>query len=96
MLTLDWEGETRYARYNWFDIGESEENYRLKVLTYTGDAGEYFISNESHHDKTKKVACAPSEDSDRTVRMLGAHSFCWFCHVATQFILIRKTYEYTS
>ena len=25
---------------------------------------------------------ADSEDSDQTERMLGAHSFCWFCHVA--------------
>ena len=77
--------------------------------------------HEPPHDKTNKMACAPSEDSDQpghppslirvfAVRMkkpwvlsypvsaerrlirlgrcpgwsessLGAHSFCWFCHV---------------
>ena len=35
----DWEGETRYARYNLISIGDSYDNYTLKVLSYTGDAG---------------------------------------------------------
>ena len=29
---------------------------------------------------------ADSEDSDQTGRMLGAHSSCWFCHVAALFL----------
>ena len=42
---------------------------------------------EPPHDKTNRVACAPSEDSDQpghplrlSESSLGAQSFCWFCH----------------
>ena len=39
------------------------------------------------HDKTNKMTCAPSEDSDqhmpRLICLRWAHrSFCWFCHAA--------------
>ena len=27
---------------------------------------------------------ADSNDSDQTEALLGAHSFCWFCHVMAQ------------
>ena len=44
---------------------------------------------EPPHDKTNKMARAPSEDSDQPrhppslIRVsLGAQSFCWFCHEA--------------
>ena len=38
---------------------------------------------------------AHSEDSDQTGRMLGAHSFCWFCHVAAHLssIVINSKWE---
>ena len=42
---------------------------------------------------------ADSEDSDQTGRIwsdssLGAHSFCWFCHIADQMDSQRKVSEH--
>ena len=46
-------------------------------------------SYEPSHDKTNKMACAPSEDSDQPgplpvvlSYLISAQSFCWFCHEA--------------
>ena len=36
----DWDGEKRYAQYSLFDIGGPEENYKLAVYGYTGNAGD--------------------------------------------------------
>ena len=36
----DWDGETRYAQYSLFDIGGPEDNYKLAVYGYTGNAGD--------------------------------------------------------
>ena len=36
----DWDGETRYAQYSLFDIGGPEDNYKLDVFGYTGNAGD--------------------------------------------------------
>ena len=36
----DWDGETRYAQYSLFDIGGTEDNYKLAVNGYTGNAGD--------------------------------------------------------
>ena len=43
--------------------------------------------------KPNKMACEPSEDSDQPGRCpgwsessLGAHSLCWFCHVAAHMV----------
>ena len=36
----DWDGETRYAQYSLFDIGGQEDNYKLAVKSYTGNAGD--------------------------------------------------------
>ena len=35
----DWEGNTAYAKYSIFYIGNSTENYSLTVSGYSGDAG---------------------------------------------------------
>ena len=37
---------------------------------------------EPHHDKTNKVACVLSDDSDQPGH---PQSFCWFCHEAAHF-----------
>ena len=50
-----------------------------------------FLLYEPYHDKTNKMTCAPSEDSDQPghLRLRWAHiSFCWFCHEAAQIIWI--------
>ena len=36
----DWDGETRYTQYSLFDIGRPEDNYKLTVKSYTGNAGD--------------------------------------------------------
>ncbi|CAL4193180.1 unnamed protein product [Meganyctiphanes norvegica] len=42
----DWEGEKRWAKYSTFKIGPPEDNYRLTVSGYTGDAG----NNMGYHN----------------------------------------------
>ena len=36
----DFNGETRYAKYDAFDIGDFTKNYKLKVTGYTGTASK--------------------------------------------------------
>ena len=35
----DWDGNTRYALYSTFEIGDRTENYKLTIAGYSGDAG---------------------------------------------------------
>ena len=35
----DFSGNTRYARYTTFDIGDRTSNFKLTVSEYSGDAG---------------------------------------------------------
>ena len=39
----DWDGEKRYAKYSIFDIGGPEDNYKLAVYGYNGNAGDVKI-----------------------------------------------------
>ncbi|CAL4096092.1 unnamed protein product, partial [Meganyctiphanes norvegica] len=39
----DWEANTRWAKYSHFEVGPAEENYRLTVTGYSGDAGDALI-----------------------------------------------------
>ncbi|CAL4119387.1 unnamed protein product, partial [Meganyctiphanes norvegica] len=36
----DWDGDKRWAKYGEFSVGPAEDNYKLKVTGYTGDAGD--------------------------------------------------------
>ena len=38
----DWEGNTSYAKYNRFWIGDYTENYNLTAQMYSGTAGNYW------------------------------------------------------
>ncbi|XP_017034204.1 angiopoietin-2 [Drosophila kikkawai] len=45
---VDCDGVTAYARYDHFEIGNKEENYKIKSLgSYSGNAGDVFRSHES-------------------------------------------------
>ena len=35
----DFDGNTRYARYKYFEIGTAAEKFKLRAEDYTGDAG---------------------------------------------------------
>ena len=46
--------------------------------------------SEPPHDKTNKMACAPSEDPDAQAYLSlrwAQMSFCWFCHEVAQVIM---------
>ncbi|CAL4152422.1 unnamed protein product, partial [Meganyctiphanes norvegica] len=36
----DWQSNTRWAKYSNFAVGPAEDNYRLTVTGYSGDAGD--------------------------------------------------------
>ena len=38
----DWDGEKRFAKYRKFDIGSTDEKYKLTASVYSGDAGIIF------------------------------------------------------
>ena len=40
----DFDGNTRYARYKYFEIGTAAEKFKLRAEVYTGDAGKFGIN----------------------------------------------------
>lgn len=36
----DWEGETRYAEYAFFTMGNEQNSYKLFIANYSGNAGD--------------------------------------------------------
>ena len=61
--------------------------YSVRSITVNG-YGTSLIPYEPHHDKTNKITCAPSKDSDQPgnqadLSLSTAHMpLCWFCHDA--------------
>ena len=41
-------------------------HFSVPYLSHTGAYLSFYNTNEPPHDKTNKMACAPSEDSDQT------------------------------
>ena len=62
---MDWEGNTRYAEYSQFAVGSADDNFRLSVSGYTGNAGDslrihsgkQFSTKDEDHD-TSYLHCA--------------------------------------
>lgn len=53
IILKDWSGETRYAKYDLFQIGSAAEKYALKVLgEYSGDAGDSLRPHVGHKFST--------------------------------------------
>jgi hypothetical protein len=46
----DWEGNTSYAVYDLFEVGDEVSNYRLTVGKYTGNAGNRYTHNYFERD----------------------------------------------
>ena len=57
----DWEGNSYYAEYSQFVVGDGSTNYRMNVLGYSGDAGDklsyhsgqMFTTYDQDHDKRR-------------------------------------------
>lgn len=55
----DWEGETRYAEYGFFTVGNELNSYKLFLANYSGNAGDSlryhnntnFSTNNKDNDK---------------------------------------------
>ena len=58
----DWEGNTYYAEYSQFVVGDSSTNYRMNVSGYSGNAGDrltyhngqMFSTYDQDHDSLRK------------------------------------------
>ncbi|XP_078621235.1 uncharacterized protein LOC144887710 [Branchiostoma floridae x Branchiostoma japonicum] len=44
----DWEGNSRYARYSAFSVGDAGSNYQASLSGYTGDAGDDLTLTDSN------------------------------------------------
>ena len=64
----DWEGNSYYAEYSQFAVGDSSINYRIKVSGYSGNAGDQltyhngqmFSTYDQDHDSSSGSNCAIS------------------------------------
>ena len=62
----DWEGNSYYAEYSQFIVGDSSTNYRLNVSGYSGNAGDQlfyhngqiFTTYDQDHDSSSGSNCA--------------------------------------
>ena len=62
----DWEGNSYYAEYSQFVVGDGSTNYRMNVSGYSGDAGDelpyhsgqMFTTYDQDHDKWNGSNCA--------------------------------------
>ena len=62
----DWEGNSYYAEYSQFAVGDDSTNYRMNVSGYSGDAGDQlsyhsgqmFSTYDHDHDKWGGGNCA--------------------------------------
>lgn len=53
IVLIDFDNETRYAKYDFFRIGSEEENYAIKELgKYSGDAGDAMIYHKGKNFST--------------------------------------------
>eukprot|EP00058_Branchiostoma_floridae_P001866 XP_002587354.1 hypothetical protein BRAFLDRAFT_96225 [Branchiostoma floridae] len=43
----DWEGNSAYARYSTFGVGDASGNYRLTIGGYSGDASDCMVEREN-------------------------------------------------
>uniref|UniRef100_A0A6P8HHX9 Angiopoietin-2-like n=1 Tax=Actinia tenebrosa TaxID=6105 RepID=A0A6P8HHX9_ACTTE len=49
----DWNRNKKYAKYGSFSVGDESDKYRLKVASYSGDAGDSLISHHNNLFSTK-------------------------------------------
>ena len=62
----DWEGNSYYAEYSQFTVGDSSTNYRMNVSGYSGNAGDrlsyhsrgMFSTYDQDHDSRSGSNCA--------------------------------------
>ena len=45
----DFRGEKKYAYYNFFMVGNADNNYKLQVAGYSGTAGDSILHSSSGH-----------------------------------------------
>lgn len=57
----DWEGQTRYAEYNFFTLSNEMNSYRLLIANYTGTAGDSLRYHNNTNFSTK------NKDNDKCV-----------------------------
>lgn len=72
----DFEGNTRYAKYKYFEIGTAAEKFKLRAEDYTGDAGDSLSYHSGQPFSTK--------DKDSTAHACStAYKGAWWyrsCH----------------
>ena len=83
----DWEGNSYYAEYSQFVVGDSSTNYRLNVSGYSGNAGDQltfhsgqmFSTYDQDHDSLS-INCA------KTYRGAWWHKNCYHSNLNGRYL----------
>eukprot|EP00058_Branchiostoma_floridae_P001865 XP_002587353.1 hypothetical protein BRAFLDRAFT_96224 [Branchiostoma floridae] len=73
----DWEGNSAYARYSTFGVGDASGNYRLAIGGYSGDASDCMVQ---HHNLNGMQFSTRDRDNDMSSALHCAqyHSSGWW------------------
>ncbi|XP_019645246.1 PREDICTED: tenascin-X-like [Branchiostoma belcheri] len=79
----DWEGNTKYARYSTFAVGDSTSKYTATISDYTGDPTltDDLAPTSTHHSINGKMFTTKDQDNDANSVNCGASfgpSGWWF------------------
>ncbi|XP_066299173.1 fibroblast growth factor receptor 1-like [Branchiostoma lanceolatum] len=71
----DWEGQSRYATYSSFSVGDSSTDYQVSISGYSGDAGDSLTSGGSRFDINGLRFTTSDNDNDPKSGSNCAQSF---------------------
>ena len=78
----DWDGNTAYAKYGTFDVGDENSKYKLTVGSYSSTAGDSF----SYHNGMRFSTKDRDNDPRSWEHCAHVHSAAWWfngCHFSS-------------
>ena len=83
---VDFEGNKKYAQYNFFSVNNNLTNYRINFGTYTGDAGDALdCGGRGYHNGKPFSTHDRDNDEDNTRNCAQDYGSGWWhndCHCA--------------
>ncbi|MCL4152678.1 UNVERIFIED_CONTAM: hypothetical protein GTU68_008734, partial [Idotea baltica] len=76
----DFEGQKRWAKYDFFHVGDSKSKYKLNIGGYSGDAGDSLSKHSGHKFSTKDQ----DNDIHTSESCAKSHKGAWWFHKCQQ------------